>query len=488
MEGAAPAAPLPARGRHFSHGLGTAAWALLAVAAAAGAGLLAATHERLFVDLVLVAVAATGIRLFPFPALLLVLLVAPKHSPFAELLFTCGAGLIVVWRLARAPGRAFLFPLAAFLLFTLPLVEWHSGLRPGGTGAVLTIPGAHYSYLTTPSVEGFEWLRIAFVLIVSLLAALEVRSVRRLHVVAGVALAAAVYPIATGVKQLAAGDLVAKGDFSAVRGSFSFPNEFAVYLVLFLLLATVAVFELRSRFLRLAVAVLAGVGLLMLLHSYTRSAWIGFAVGLALLAVIRYRGLIAVALLVLVIAVVGFPSEVNSVQARFGDLAAQNAANSKNSLKWRRGQWKAMWHFGSEKPLTGQGFGSYRRLTIKEFGLEGRTYGTVQDADGSGHLSFGFTAHNDFVKSWVETGVLGLILWLGTLAGLGYTLIRALRVPGAGAWAAGLLSALLAFLVMSLSDNVQAYTVPLVYLCGLTGAVAGVANAARISSARRASS
>ncbi|MEA2425130.1 MAG: hypothetical protein QOH13_1540, partial [Thermoleophilaceae bacterium] len=108
--------------------------------------------------------------------------------------------------------------------------------------------------------------------------------------------------------------------------------------------------------------------------------------------------------------------------------------------------------------------------------------------DGSGHLSLGFTAHNDFVKSWVETGALGLLLWVGTLAGIGYTLLRALRLPEVGPWAAGCLSTLVAFVLMSLSDNVQAYTVPLVYLFGLAGAVAGAAKAVRISSARRASS
>jgi len=473
----AGAAPVSVPRRHLTRGLRSAAWALVAAAIAAGVGLLAATHEQLLVDLTLIALAAVALRLAPFPALIVLLLVIPKHSPFAEFLCLCAGAIVLIWYLPTSPARAFLIPLAAMLLLALPGVDWHSGLFPAGVGPVLTMPVTGYSYLATPSVEGFEWLRLAFVLIAALLASRAVDDLRKLHIVAGATLIAGVYPILTGVKQLVAGDFVTKGDFSAVRGTFSFPNEFAVFLVLFLLLATVALFELRSRALRAALAVLTGIALLMLLHSYTRSAWIGFAIGFGVLSVIRYRALIVVALLVFVIAVVGFPAAVSDVQSRFGDLAAQNAATSKNSLKWRRGQWKAMWHFGSEKPLTGQGFGSYRRLTVQEFGLEGKTYGTVQNADGSGNLSFGFTAHNDFVKSWVELGAFGVLLWFGTLVGLAVVLIRTLRVPGVGPWAAGLLCALVGFVVMSLSDNVQGYTVPLVYLFALSAAVAGAAKA-----------
>ena len=258
-----------------------------------------------------------------------------------------------------------------------------------------------------------------FVLVVALMAATEVRSLSRFRMVVGASLLAGAYPILTGLKQLIGGELVSKGDFSAVRGSFNFPNEFGVYLVLFLLIAIVALFELRSRWLKAATAVLAGAALLMLLHSYTRSAWIGFAVALVVLAFVQYRSLIAVAVLFLIVAAVGFPSAVRDVQARFGDLASQNAANSKNSLKWRRGQWSAMEHFGSDAPLVGQGFGSYRRKTVEEFGLEGRTYGTVQDTEQNGTTTRGFTAHNDLVKSWVETGAIGVLLWFATLVGLG---------------------------------------------------------------------
>src|SRR5438270_480374 len=80
----------------------------------------------------------------------------------------------------------------------------------------------------------------------------------------------------------------------------------------------------------------------VLLHTYTRSAWIAFAIALVMIAVLGYRSLLAVAALTLVLAIVGFPGAVHSVQQRFGDLTAQNQANADNSLAWRRGQWRAM--------------------------------------------------------------------------------------------------------------------------------------------------
>ena len=474
------AAPTPAaRGRALPFDLGTLAWLVLAAMAAAGAGLLTVADERLAVDIALVAVAAVALYRYPLPALVLLLLVVPRKSPFVALLFLVAAAIVVLWRLPFVPGRSALLPLALLLLFALPGVDWNSGFYAGSDSAELIMPLTGFDYLDTPSAEGFEWMMLGFVLVAALVAAWQCTTITRFRVLVGATLLAALFPLASGLQQLVEGEFVSKGDFSAVRGSFDFPNEFGIYLVLILLLAVVAAFELRERWAKLGACVLLAVGTLMLFHSYTRSAWIGFAAALMLLAVIRYRALIAVALLALVIAIVGFPTAVDSVQARFGDLGAQNAANSSNSWSWRRGQWEAMWHYGSEKPLTGQGFGSYRRKTLEEFGLQGNTYATVNDAEQTGRVTLGFAAHNDYVKHWVETGATGLVLWCLTLIGLLVVQLRALRVRQLSPWAAALLACTVAFIGISASDNVQGYTVPTLYLVVLTAALAAVAHHSR---------
>jgi O-antigen ligase len=211
----------------------------------------------------------------------------------------------------------------------------------------------------------------------------------------------------------------------------------------------------------------------LLQHTYTRSAWIGFALAFLVLAVFQYRRLIVVAVVALVVAFVAAPSAVDSVQARFGDLASQNGSISKNSLKWRRGEWARMTHFGDEKPLTGQGFGSYPRLTVNEFGFQDGTFSTIQTAPGRGIVGLGFAAHNDYVKLYVETGIPGVLLWIAVLIGLVATAASAARVPELRPWAVAVAALGVAFALMSASDNIQGYAVPLALLFALTGALAG---------------
>jgi O-antigen ligase len=492
MEAAAAAGRLPdAPSRAFTRlRFGFAPWLAAGVAAGAGAGLLIVTHERLAVALMLAALAALVIRQWPFAVLLVVVVLAARPSPIRDLVWfgtLTGGALVLLWRLPRAPGRLFLGPLALLLILALPLLNWTQPLIGFVTRTHFVLPVVHYDYLALPQEEATDWLKLSLVLVVGLLAALHVHNARRLRLLAGAMLAAGAYPVYVGIDQLLSGQLVAKDDFAAVRGTFDFPNEFGIFLVLFLLVAVVGLFEFRHTLLRLVLAVITAAALIDLLHTYTRAAWTAFAVGLLVLALLRYRRLLVVALVLLVIGVVGFPGAVNSVQARFGDLANQNAANAKNSLTWRRGQWDAMWHWGSERPVLGQGFGSYRRLTVREFGLEARTYGTVGAAQQNGKITVGFTAHNDFVKSWVESGALGLALWIAILVGVAASLIGGLRVPEVRPWAAGVLGAELGFVLMSLSDNVQAYTVPMLCLFALAGGIAGASKHARISSASRAS-
>jgi O-antigen ligase len=289
----------------------------------------------------------------------------------------------------------------------------------------------------------------------------------------GVVVATGAYPVLDGLSQLVSGQFVAKDKFNAVQGPFDFPNEFGFYLVLVLLLTIVALFELRRPALRIAAGLLALGTLVALQHTYTRSAWIGFALAFLLLAIVQYRRLILVALVALGLALVAAPSAVDSVQQRFGDLASQNATSSRNSLDWRRGEWARMTHFGDEKPLTGQGFGSYQRLTVKEFGYQDGSFSTIQTSARGGISSVGFAAHNDYVKLYVETGVPGLLLWVAVLIGLVITAASAARVPELRPWAMAVAALGVAFALMSASDNIQGYGVPVAILFALTGALAG---------------
>jgi O-antigen ligase len=132
-----------------------------------------------------------------------------------------------------------------------------------------------------------------------------------------------------------------------------------------------------------------------------------------------------------------------------------------------------MTHFGDEKPLTGQGFGSYQRLTLEEFGFQDGTFSTIVKSQRRGIIGVGFAAHNDYVKLYVETGIPGLLLWVAVLVGVAITAASAARVPELRPWAVAVAALAVAFALMSASDNIQAYVVPLAVLFALTGALAG---------------
>jgi O-antigen ligase len=438
---------------------------------AAGAGLLAANNPRLALDLALLALGVIAVVNWPLPVLLVVLVIASRHSPFVEILLAASC-VVLLPQLPRAPGKALLFPLAAFLLLALPGIDFGGSLL-AGVHRVLVIPGLGWEFLTRPSSEFLSWIRIGYGFSLALLAALSVKSVANARLVFGAVVVAGIHPVLVGLSDLLSGKYVTKDGFNSVQGPFDFPNEFGFYLVIVLMLSMVALFELRHTLLRIGSALLALGALVLLQHTYTRSAWIGFALAFLVLAVFQYRRLIAVAVVALVVAFVAAPAAVDSVQARFGDLASQNGSISKNSLKWRRGEWARMTHFGDEKPLTGQGFGSYPRLTVKEFGFQDGTFSTIQTAPSRGIVGLGFAAHNDYVKLYVETGIPGVLLWIVVLIGLVATAAPAARVPELRPWAVAVAALGVAFALMSASDNIQGYAVPLALLFALTGALAG---------------
>jgi O-antigen ligase len=290
-------------------------------------------------------------------------------------------------------------------------------------------------------------------------------------------------PVAIALGQFASGHFQVRAGVKAIEGPFPHPDYFAFYLVVVLVVCVVALFETRRVALRGMLAMLLVLSAFCLLETYMRGAWIGFAISLVMLGALRYRALFAVGVIALVVAVVSFPGTVHKVEQRFGDLSTQSAAASNNSWTWRTGQWGRMLHFGSDKPLTGQGFGSYSRLTVKQFGTEDPHYGTIFDRQHPLTSERGFAAHNDFVRMFVEMGVPGLCLWLAVLAGLLSTAFRARRWPAMAPWACAATGILIAVLVMSVGSNIQASTVVLVYVATLVGALVGASRSVRTQAA-----
>jgi putative inorganic carbon (hco3(-)) transporter len=244
--------------------------------------------------------------------------------------------------------------------------------------------------------------------------------------------------------------------------------------VVILVVGVVVLMESRSLAIRVPVGALVSAAFVCLFLTYTRSAWIGFALALLTLAVLRYRRLLVVAALTVILAALVAPGATHKAQQRFGDLTSRSEANDSNSWTWRVDQWNAMIPYGFEKPITGQGFGSYSRVTVRHFGHFNRRYPTVEDPKLGAFSRLGFTAHNDYVRMFVELGIPGLVLWVLVFVGAIVVAARARRVRGLEPVATGMLALTLALALMSVSDNLQGYSVVLMYAFAVCGSLAGL--------------
>lgn len=449
-------------------------WVLLGGALALGVGVLAATSPWILICAGATVAAALAILRWPLQSLLALLaLRATSKSQFLDLLVVLAGTLALAVAAPRLGGRRVWLPFMVLLLLALPTVPFHPSVDEGAAPAWLFLPKIHLAYLPRLSVELVLWLRLASVLVVFLLGCWVVRNERDMRRVVVATLVSAVVPVLWALSQFASGHFQIRANVKAIEGPFSHPDYFGLYLVVVLIVCVVALFETRRVAHRVMLSVLFALAAFCLLETYMRGAWIGFALSLVVLGLLRYRSLFVVGALLLVIASVSFPGTVHKVEQRFGDLAARSAASSDNSWKWRTGQWGRMLHLGSHKPLTGQGFGSYSRMTVKEFGTEDPHYGTIFDPKHPLTSVRGFGAHNDYVRMFVEMGVPGLLLWGGVLVGMLVTALRARRLPGLAPWACAGVAIMVAFIVMSAGTNVQASTAVLLYVGAFMGALAG---------------
>lgn len=476
--GAAP--PFARPGRRLDHA--TIGWAALAIGLSAGVGLLAGAQWRIALDAALVLGAAALFAWRPY-ALLLGLLVLISISPaskFLELAVLSGGGLALALTAPRLPVKRVSVPLLILVLIALPSVPLTPSPDEGLKAQWLTLPKLGTQYLATPSNEFLQWVGLASVAILFCVAALVVRHRERLRILVATVLASAVVPIAIGLHDLAVGNYSTRAgtNVEAIEGPFDHPNYFALYLLTIWTLATVCLLEARRLRTIALLALLTVATSVCLFFTYTRGAWIGVAVVVVVLTVLRYRHLWLASAAVVVVVVALFPSTPGRVEQRLDVVTGASAAD-RNSWSWRRGQWERTIPYGAEHPLTGQGFGSYFRVTVREFGLTDPQFSTVLDPTQLRRGTRGFAAHNDFVKMFVEMGFPGLLLWTGALLGLMFAALALRRTVEAEPYATAVVALTAALIVFSASDTVQDRTSVGWIVFAFSGAVLGVGEASR---------
>lgn len=440
--------------------------ALVAVTSALVSGIASTRGDRLFVVIplaLMVALAVGFLALTRFSAFVLLLLAI---RPSIDLVKLSGdptgvAGGTGVSRGVDPSSMLAVLFLAAALLWLAARVAQGLAVPPSrlswallafGTTAYLSVLGS-----ARPGASALEATRIVSVVIMFLVLEQLILDERHLRIVLGACYAGMAYPLLYTVFGVLTGNPPSEtaGSFTRLTGPFNQSNTFSRYLA-FMVVFAVALYPHLSRRWRIPAVVVIGLSSVFLVMTLTRTGMLGAAIGVAIVALVERRHSILAGMAVFgVIALLVLPG----VGARFGtveDGSQLGAAQpTGNTVDWRFRYWAEVLPLANQNPVTGIG------LTMTQ-------YGTAAQKQ----------PHNDFLRAYVETGVVGLASFLavvGTLLGNAWGAVRAAARGTSGhAVAAGAFGCAVAFSLSAAFANVMSNVVSLWYLFAFAAAAAAV--------------
>ena len=184
-----------------------------------------------------------------------------------------------------------------------------------------------------------------------------------------------------------------------------------------------------------------------LVLTYSRTSYAAFALGVIVIAIVGRRWL----LLGITLATIAVAPLIPASGDRLADLGegATLRGTPGNSLTWRLDYWQTVVEVGEGRRATGVGLGVVSEMTDS-----------------------GREPHNDFVRSFVELGAIGLAAYLGFLAVMGSQVYAALMRTRSGAerrgmprcLAEGFAGIFAAYLVESVTGNPMTQLILLSYV------------------------
>lgn len=437
------AQPLPPRGLAVAIAVAIVA-AVMAGTGRAGGGARA--------DVILPLVAALGVGLawiaFTRFELFLVAILAARATLDALKLGSSGLAGGPAFDPAAMLSVAFLF--AGLLWMAAQSREPLAPASPVVKPMAALVLTSTVSVVVSPNVTGaaVDVVKLATVVLILIVLNQVFLTPRAIRLILGAVVISSVVPMVAAAYQFVTNSgLHESGSFSRVQGTFSHPNPFAIYLTLLIVMGA-AVFRYLSPARKLLLLVFMGGWGACLLLTYTRSAWLATIAGVLVVGLFQGKRVVAVFGLVLI----GLLFLVPSTAARFADLEREQTVSGAagNSLVWRIGYWKQAIDLNHD-PLLGNGLRSIKETTDIEK-----------------------EPHNDFIRVFVETGVIGLLAYVWLIATLWRTGKRAIRNTAEGSFlhgvAVGFFGCVAAFVLLSIVSNVITQLVIFWYFAAFTAA------------------
>ena len=249
-----------------------------------------------------------------------------------------------------------------------------------------------------------------------------------------------------------------KGGYTRISGTFNQSNDYGRFLMLMIIMGAALYPHVARKWQRLLVVML-GLSAVFLFFTYTRSALVATAAGLFIVGLVQSKRLLAALIiagfagLLLVPSLSGRFSNLTQYQSK--QLTQSGGANGGNTLAWRLSYWTEVLPLANSNPVTG-------------IGLNETKYNTSQAKQ----------PHNDFIRAYVETGLVGLFAYVAVLFSLVRLGWRAVARTKRGTFergvGAGFLGCAVAFIAVSLVANVTSNVVNLWYFIAFAACASAV--------------
>ncbi|MDZ4296410.1 MAG: O-antigen ligase family protein [Patescibacteria group bacterium] len=290
-----------------------------------------------------------------------------------------------------------------------------------------------------------EFVRMADLGLIFFIAHTVFRSPSQYRQLLGAILLSSAVPIAFGVYQYLGGMGLVDETIGVARiyGTFSHPNIFSLYLFILLPVVLISYLHLGGEsWKRVAVVSLGALYLAILLLTFTRIALVSLFVALAVITVFWRRKLLIPLVVAALVVVMGSPPLRTRVTQTLHPMPG-------DSITWRLTLWDdtVTQVLGDERWWLGYGGDTFAAVAEH---MRGERFGEYE------------AAHNDFIKFFVEGGLIGLAVYLFYLGALAHLLWKQYVAAHGERRRAAVFLVLLAvssaMAVAGLSDNVYKNT------------------------------